>query len=918
MESIDTIGTSIKEHVVDEYEHRYDNKAIARVYAKKNGVVSVFWLTNNPSKSIDFGRDFVGNINCQREIYDTSKMGGQPVYKNTKMGRALIESVGKESGYDGPTGKKISVKIENRAVYTAVGRDAKNVEIAMDDSPEPYLYERLGDLLERGKEEIEKKKKEQNELQKIQEQQALLEKQNLAEEERRLEEERLEREKKEREDAIAQIEENLAEINNKLERKRAFLRTNVALRSQHILDPFQEDAKRSHIYDGVPLIIDGGPGTGKTTTVIQRLKFLLSKESLEEYGAPLTKEQLESFADPNQLTKKWLFFSPTVLLLDYLKDNMQNEGLVVGEDNCKTIERFRHVKMREYGIIDPSNRFRKWSDSDKPLVTDPQKLIKSFGKYCVDEICERLRKCSQTDISQYAWKSYAEKLKNVIERAEINDVGSLFRTLDSLNLHKDADVNPVEDELKSVLDDETISVTMSIEASSSIKEDLLNLFREWKKEKHPQEELEDDAGEIPDDEVETPEVKEIPFEIYLNRNVRRLLRSLGLKYFDENAKLTKRQQALYEKIKNYINDEEAIKKIGEFAWFSKRFATICRGVESIWINQLPRMYKNFRKVALQNSDLCYDCALLKEIVSKDSNKHLHVDEQNFLLGFINKNLFYYSKISRPRFESMKGKIVSAYKASIRPIIGIDEATDYTLLDYYCMISFKHYAYSTITLSGDVMQGLNDNGIKKWEDLKDLFPNIDVKTLKISYRQTPTLVEMAKEMYKDETGSYPSYESKVGKHDGEARPILFCEEDALRKAEWISERINDIYKNYGSLPSIAIFVGDDVNVKQFIDNIEDAGILNGIEVVDCTDRKMLDGKEVVRVFRLTEIKGMEFEAAFFYDIDTAVQNHSENLIRRYLYVGVSRAVSHLAATMTTAEGNESLMKYFEIDSDKWNW
>ena len=111
----------------------------------------------------------------------------------------------------------------------------------------------------------------------------------------------------------------------------------------------------------------------------------------------------------------------------------------------------------------------------------------------------------------------------------------------------------------------------------------------------------------------------------------------------------------------------------------------------------------------------------------------------------------------------------------------------------------------------------------------------------------------------------------------------------------------------------------MNVKRFIDNIEEADILNGIEVVDCTDGKKLEGKDMVRVFRLSEIKGMEFEVAFFYDIDTALHSqYAVEMMRKHLYVGISRAATHLAATMTTADGNQSILKYFETDSSKWNW
>ena len=172
------------------------------------------------------------------------------------------------------------------------------------------------------------------------------------------------------------------------------------------------------------------------------------------------------------------------------------------------------------------------------------------------------------------------------------------------------------------------------------------------------------------------------------------------------------------------------------------------------------------------------------------------------------------------------------------------------------------------------------------------------------------------MYKDDQGEYPTYVTSIERSDDEPKPLLFISDDEDEKAVWIARRIIEIFQNYGSLPSVAIFVGEDVNIPAFIERIEDLYLLDGIEIVDCSGGKKLDSKEVVRVFKLSEVKGMEFEAVFFYDIDQAIKNHSAKIMRRYLYVGVSRATSHLAATMTTTRGNESIVKYFDQESEGW--
>lgn len=62
--------------------------------------------------------------------------------------------------------------------------------------------------------------------------------------------------------------------------------------------------------------------------------------------------------------------------------------------------------------------------------------------------------------------------------------------------------------------------------------------------------------------------------------------------------------------------------------------------------------------------------------------------------------------------------------------------------------------------------------------------------------------------------------------------------------------------------------------------------------------------------------MEFEVVFFYDLDEALQGDDKELMNRYLYVGISRATSHLAATLTSEKGNENIFKYFNRTVKDW--
>lgn len=304
---------------------------------------------------------------------------------------------------------------------------------------------------------------------------------------------------------------------------------------------------------------------------------------------------------------------------------------------------------------------------------------------------------------------------------------------------------------------------------------------------------------------------------------------------------------------------------------------------------------------------------------KDNNKRLHRGEIELLVGFINNLIYDIYKKSKLRFESMhNNKYVKAYMENVKPVIVVDEATDYSLIDYYFMASFRHYEFNTMTLCGDIMQGLNNYGIESWEQLKKyILPNLKIFELKVSYRQTPTLLDLSKRLYLDDQGMEAPYHSLLKMSNDEPQPICYISDDPSKKIRWMAKRICEFYKHCNDeLPALAILVGDEVDVDDMVSEMQDMDILNGFSVFNCTGDRTTNAMKCIRIFRISEVKGMEFEAVFFYDIDEALAGQSHKMLRRYLYVGVSKATSHLAVTFTKEEGNEDIVKYF--DTNKRNW
>lgn len=969
-ETILEIGESIKHHHKVEKSHGIENYAVARAYCHLTNPRAnydrdeIFWLTNRgwstPQPPID-------NFDRGRTIYKNSPLGGEIIlhtyggfqckikrknsntiafsYPGFIFNRAVYDST-----YSGIEGIVVNDESDVRIPYKNIEqllRDREFMKVQLDKERAKAEEEKRKEAdrkeaaekarIER--EEAERKAREAEEArlkaERIAEEAARIEAERIAEEARIAAEEAKRREEEERRkeeevklrlQRIEELEKGIKNAELQIELVHDVVRKDVSLRSQHILDPSQETAKRSHIFDGVPVVIEGGPGTGKTTTMIQRLKFLISPEALvgdDSYEHPLTNEQVHRLTDPHFIHNNWLFFSPTEQLLAYLRRNMAEEDLRANENNTTTLELLNkdlmiHYKLRDPDKDGPFKLNTKFNAADKVMIKKPQTVITSFEKFCIKEISKKMLAAYQMNTAEYSWHSLAVKIKSLCKRAEdIKDMDALMRLVNSLEDSYKKEVAEVEDSLDKAIKNAAMELQMMIEAQEEMVARLNELFIQWKEDTYI---FSDDEEEIDEEEEEeeTSVSQDIDFQAELFKHLKALVKKLSLKPYDSKTQLTKRQKEIVEII-SPLHEEVNLDKVGEYNWFVKNYASLCKGLSNVVLNQFTRLYKPFRKQQVELDATSYNKSLLESYVKK-KNKQLHPDELHMLVGFINRQLYSIYKKSRNRFEALsKNKYVEAYKMHAKYVIGVDEATDFSWLDYYLITSLRHYEFSSITLCGDSMQGLNADGITDWIILKDknLLPNLEVVELLVSYRQSPVLVEMARRMFEDERGYKAPYSTLKLKLDSDAKPLAFISDDEDEKVEWMSKRIVEVFKKYGDeMPSVAVFVGDEEDVDELVDLFEEQDCLNSIKIANCTDGRTSSQTKCVRIFRMKEVKGMEFEVAFFHNIDTALDGASTELMRRFLYVGISRATNHLAATFSRKDGNEGILKYFDEKAKNW--
>lgn len=933
METLEDIIDSIEHHTIEEKKANARNRSIGRASTIFRGKETTFWIANEGyhteyERTIDASNGVV--VNSEYNGVNTFREKGEfVVSKHLVFGEQLLYKWSGEDSYKAPAGVIHYIHLNSSSYFQDFNLGVIKLKIGLSGKEEQYSFASLSkakEAIKGGRQAVLDMQKKQKELE---DQKRQLEEENrkkqlaFENEQRRLADEKQREEAKRRHeqeeaDRLAAIAAKKAEeesLKKELEAQQeqvltaekkyaeaaAFIRKQATLRLNPVLDRRQNSIKTSHIYDGIPVVINGGPGTGKTTTLIQRLKFMISKEALENYrlnddSIKLTDEEIE-LVSSNE--KNWIFFSPTELLRRYLKDDMNYEGLTDTENKTVVWRKYLQRIIRDDYYLagdEAPFSFATKREAEAPLImADQMQFIKDFIQYFVDTIKKSVAEVATYDCRDTKWHVLGNYIASKCQHAQrVNSINELLKMMYDLDGVKEAripgcdSVQVLNSQYEMMLKDISLAQVASWKLDKAFYDSLLTLAESWKKA--PMEDEEDDADN--EDEQEEMQVSFDPDLLLLNR-AKAMVRVLSLKKYDTKAKLSKKDAQLYALTKDRI-DINQLQPLGELAFFIKRYYPIVRNAENYIFTRIARTYKAFRKELVGKNNRNVNNDLLKTLVEVKRNKPLHPQEQALLLGFINKLLSSIYKMSALRFKDLRHKYALAYKELCRPVIGVDEATDYDLMDYFAISSLKHYKISSVTLAGDTLQCLRSNGITDWKEINNplVFPTTDVMELEVSYRQSPKLIALAHDIYTNITNKPAPY--RCYQEDQEVpSPLWFANSDEEAKAQWIVDRVLEIKKNYGFMPSIAVFVVNDEEGRKLKECIEDIGKLEtaGIDVT-YSNGDNLDASDVLRIFPVDQVKGMEFEAVFFHNLNRMAE---DELIDRYLYVGLSRATFYLGVT-----------------------
>ncbi len=243
-----------------------------------------------------------------------------------------------------------------------------------------------------------------------------------------------------------------------------------------------------------------------------------------------------------------------------------------------------------------------------------------------------------------------------------------------------------------------------------------------------------------------------------------------------------------------------------------------------------------------------------------------------------------------------GSITQRLLNELRYVVVVDEATDFSAVELACMRLLAHPVFDCVTLSGDPMQRMTDQGIGDWQELTELVKAPESHELRLSYRQTKKLLKIAARLYEQSIGRAAPFEAGFAESADDPDALWYRNSSRDSVAQWLTQRIGEIYEICGQLlPSIAVLVPDEDCVKPLTDLIRQPLLeAYGIETEACLEGRILGTQAKVRVFSVQFIKGLEFEAAFFVDADRMAQM-APGLVDRFLYVGLTRARYFLGVT-----------------------
>jgi hypothetical protein len=669
----------------------------------------------------------------------------------------------------------------------------------------------------------------------------------------------------------------------------------IGLRDQPILDQHQDEIFRLLI--NTCCFLSGPPGTGKTTTLIRRLGQKLDLDALDPAEAALVQRAEQNAPLPHQ--KSWLMFSPTELLRQYVKDAFAREGIPASADRIQTWSAYRRdfarntlgilrtgtgrgqfVERQDEGHLEPncgSTQARAWYEDFEDY------LQQSFAAELIAD-AEHLGKSESDELA-----ALGRRFRSLLEPYTRQPIGGAAAPIAAFS----EDVQELADERKGDADrivaralnrllhedrDFVAAFAQEVARQAAIQ------YAEQDDEDDLDSEFEDEDDELEASPTRSVSLKQVPVHYQKAVLAHARARARGRKLTEKSR--SGRLVAWLGPERLPAREEIAqLARIGGERSRLRKFASL----HSALLRSVPRIYKKYRRERHKEgrwyaaeprsgADICWkELDLLILAILR-------------LAGSVLDSYARASHVDLPE----RGALINI-RGALRNQILVDEATDFSVIQLAAMRALAHPAIGSFFACGDFNQRLTPWGIAGDAELDWIAPDIDRRRITVSYRQSGKLVALAKRVAAL-GGASASDIALPDRLDNEGvAPVLrthLCTDESV--AEWLTERVREIETTVGALPTIAVLVSDEARVEPLAGTLSEKLADMNISAAACRRGEVVGNDRDVRVFDIQHIKGMEFEAVFFVDLDEIIEKEPD-LYTKYLYVGATRAATYLGMT-----------------------
>jgi DNA polymerase III delta prime subunit len=682
--------------------------------------------------------------------------------------------------------------------------------------------------------------------------------------------------------------------------------TKMGLRDQPVLDQYQDEIFRLPL--DKRLLILGPPGTGKTTTLIRRLGQKLDTAFLDEGEQRL----IETVATTQGVShaNSWLMFTPTELLKQYLKEAFAREGVPASDLRIRTWQDYRRELARNaFGVLRTASGGGIFvlKDSlpnlsgealDRPIhwFDDFNTWQRNLYVQELHEAANMLREGKAPDVQRLG-----DRLHSILTQAGDGALASTFGSL-AAELPK---VQALVASLKEASDGKIkAALNLQLNRHRAFLDELARFIDGLQQVQATDADEQDELDADEEEDTTAPRTgRAAALNAYMQA-VRAQARAAASK---RAVSKSSRNGKIIEWLAERGLTEADRAEVGASLLVQTNARRFVNPVKR-YLDGIPKRYRAFRRERQQAGSWYRN----EGFEARD----IHPLELDIVLLAILRAAG--DLISRPNVQR---DIDSPAWSALQPILGhyrnqvlVDEATDFSPIQLACMAALAHPRLRSFFACGDFNQRLTTWGARSADEMKWVFADFDIQEISVSYRQSKQLNDLARAMIRAVGGTEQNVSLPAHVDSGGVAPALLEHAtDTAIVVSWLADRIREIERFVGQLPSTAIFVNTEDDVVPVAEALNAVLSEHNIQVIACREGQAVGQESNVRVFDIQHIKGLEFEAVFFVGIDQLAALHPA-LFDKYLYVGTTRAATYLGVTCDGAlpPAIESLRAHFGQD------